>query len=70
MTTDFLPSRSRQRDVSDFDIFVGPLVEQLDAAYFGDDLLWENWVASLRALNFDLAVVRHVCDGAECRSPQ
>lgn len=52
---------SRQRDVSDLDILVGPLVEQLDAANLLGDVLGQDGVA-LGLLDFDFSGVRHVGD--------
>ena len=52
---------SRQRDISDLDILVGPLVEQLDAANLLGDILGQDGVA-LGLLDFDFSGVRHVGD--------
>lgn len=52
---------SRQRDISDLDILVAPLVEQLDAANLGCNLLGQDGVA-LGLLDFDLSGVRHFGD--------
>lgn len=51
-------SSLRQGDVADLDVLVGPLVEQLDAANLGDDVLGQDLVAR-DGLDFDLSVVRH-----------
>jgi hypothetical protein len=52
---------SRQRDISDLDILVGPLVEQLDAANLRGDILGQDGVA-LGLLDFDFSGVRHFGD--------
>jgi hypothetical protein len=53
---------SRQRDISDLDILVGPLVEQLDAANLRGDILGQDGVA-LGLLDFDFSRgVRHFGD--------
>ena len=52
---------SRQRDISNLDILVGPLVEQLDAANLLGDILGQDGVA-LGLLDFDFSGVRHVGD--------
>ena len=49
----------RQGDITDLDILVGPLVEQLDAANLGRDVLGQDLVAG-DGLDLDLSVVRHV----------
>lgn len=49
----------RQGDVTDLDILVGPLVEQLDAANLGDDVLGQDLVARGGGIDLDLSVVRH-----------
>jgi len=51
-----------QGDISDLDILITPLIEQLDAANLGRDFLGENLVTAAGALNLDLTVVRHVGD--------
>lgn len=51
---------SRQADVSDFDILVGPLVEELDGADFLGDFLGEDLVPA-GVLDLDFAVVGHGC---------
>ena len=60
-----LPSRKdslRQGNIADLDIFVGPLVEQLDAANLRGDLLGKNLVSG-DGFDFDFLVVRH--DGGD-----
>jgi hypothetical protein len=52
---------SRQRDISNLDILVGPLVEQLDAANLRGDILGQDGVA-LGLLDFDFSGVRHFGD--------
>ena len=49
----------RQGDITDLDVLVGPLVEQLDAANLGHDVLGQSLVAG-DGLDLDLSVVRHV----------
>jgi len=53
---------SRQADVSDFDILVGPLVEELDGADLLRDFLGKNLVPA-GVLDLDFAVVGHGCGG-------
>lgn len=59
-----LPSSSasreslRQGDVADLDIFVTPLVEELDGTNLISDLLGQNGVAR-NGLDFDFSAVRH-----------
>jgi len=52
----------RQADVSDFDILVGPLVEELDGADLLCDFLGEDLVPA-GVLDLDFAVVGHGCGG-------
>lgn len=49
----------RQRNVSDLDIFVAPLVEQLDAANFRLDILGQDRVEPRGVFDLDFAVVGH-----------
>lgn len=50
----------RQRDVADLDVLVGPLVEQLDAANLGNDVLGQDLVAR-DGLDLDLSALgRHI----------
>lgn len=49
----------RQGDITDLDILVGPLVEQLDAANLGDDVLGQDLVTRRGGIDLDLSVVRH-----------
>jgi hypothetical protein len=51
----------RQRDVSNLNIVVCPLVEELDASNLGSDILGEDLVSVLGNLNFDVAGFRHDC---------
>jgi len=51
----------RQRDIPDLDILVCPLVEELDAANLGGDILGEDLVAGRLDLNLDIAGFRHNC---------
>ena len=53
-------SSSRQGDVSDFNVFVAPLVEEFDAADLRGDILGEDGVVASWTFNLDLAVVRHL----------
>lgn len=48
----------RQRDIPNFDILIGPLVEELDASNLLSDLLWKDLVAR-DGLDLDFFVVRH-----------
>ena len=50
---------SRQGDIADFNILVGPLVEELDGTNFFGDFFGEDLVARW-ALDLDFAIVRHV----------
>lgn len=49
----------RQGDITDLDILVGPLVEQLDAANLGDDVLGQDLVTRRGGIDLDLSVIRH-----------
>lgn len=49
----------RQGDITDLDILIGPLVEQLDAANLGDDILGQDLVARRGGIDLNLSVVRH-----------
>lgn len=51
---------SRQRDISNFDIFVTPLVEQLDATNLGRDFFRQDGEVTGGAFDFDLTVVGHL----------
>lgn len=53
---------SRQRDISDLDILITPLVEKLDASNLFSDLLGQDLVAR-DGLDFDFSSVRHDGDG-------
>lgn len=49
----------RQGDVADLDVLVGPLVEQLDAANLGNNVLGQDLVRG--GLNLDLSALgRHI----------
>ena len=50
----------REGDVSDFNIFVAPFVEEFDAALLGSNVLGKNGVARDWAVDFGLAVVGHL----------
>lgn len=55
----------RQRDVSDLNILVTPLVEELNTSNLINNILWEDWVVLcnlLNILNLGSLVVRHDCD--------
>src|SRR4051812_18084872 len=47
---------SRQGDITDLDIIVAPLVEQLNAALLGQNLLGKDWEGG----DLDVPVVGHV----------
>jgi hypothetical protein len=66
-SSDFSAQRAslRQRDISDLDILVAPLVEELDATDFLGNLLWKDLVAA-DGLDLDFSVVRHVGDVLTC----
>lgn len=54
---------SRQGDVANLDVFVGPLIEQLDGSDLCCDILGQDWVSLVGALDLDLlSVVRHFGD--------
>ncbi len=53
---------SRQADVTDFDVLVRPLVEELDGADFLGHFLGEHLVPA-GVLDLDFAVVGHGCGG-------
>lgn len=56
----------RQRDVADLDVLVGPLVEQLDAANLGNNVLGQDLVAR-DGLNLDLSALgRHIGQLRQC----
>lgn len=55
-----LVSIVRQGNISDFDILVAPLVEQLYGANLGGNVLGEDGRGSGGNFDFDLAVVRHI----------
>ena len=55
----------RQRDISDLDILITPLVEELNASNLIGNILWEDSVGLSRLLDLDRLrslVVRHDCD--------
>lgn len=49
----------RQGDITDLNILIGPLVEKLDAANLGDDILGQDLVARRGGIDLNLSVVRH-----------
>lgn len=49
---------SRQRDVADLNILVGPFVEEFDASDLFGDILGQHHIPTW-AVNFDLLGVRH-----------
>ena len=58
----------RQGDVSDFNILVTPLVEQLHATLLSNNLLGQNLESRRRALDLNFPVVRHYyCVWCSCR---
>lgn len=55
----------RQRDISDLNILIAPLVEELDASNLIGDILWKDGVGLCDLLDLGSLVVRHDCGCAD-----